>query len=413
VSRRRLLIAAMLVTGMAVGCAVALLSRGAPATARATPFVSIGVARAVQRLPIAPAGPVVIAARAADPGGAKAWAVRRVTARQGKTTFPCSQLGRLDGTRFGWISANRPFRLARLDQLDVPTMCGERFSRGMPQLSLVTLTTDGTTGLPRPERTVVWGVLPPGVTSARLDDGTRLAPGPGAARVVLAVLPSRPLGEPRLTGTLTTTRATTRRFAYPDPARILDDELAHRRTSDRPTARPKGGTPIRSRVVIAARVPDPAGGAAWGITTAPSTTGATCFSSPAHLVGTRPALVDPRLSTASPHPFAALSCSDRRAPDAARPLRMDVLLTSIPEQDPSGSLQLRRLDTRTVLYGRATAAVRTVTITTSRDIRTLVPDRRTHVVLAVYDGDFPGERLKFTATLRDGRRVTLLQSSGA
>jgi hypothetical protein len=92
---------------------------------------------------------------------------------------------------------------------------------------------------------------------------------------------------------------------------------------------------------------------------------------------------------------------------------MDVMLTSIREEDPGGSLQLRRLVTRTVLHGRTTAAVRTVTITTSRDIRTLVPDPRTHVVLAVYDGDFPAGRLKFTATLRDGRSVTLLQASGA
>ena len=97
---------------------------------------------------------------------------------------------------------------------------------------------------------------------------------------------------------------------------------------------------------------------------------------------------------------------------AAHPLRLNVLGSSIPDTDPAGTGQLRRLDGRTVLHGRTTADVREVTITTSRDIRTVVPDRRTHVFLAVYDGSFPGEPFRVTATLRDGSRRTVVQSSG-
>jgi hypothetical protein len=143
-------------------------------------------------------------------------------------------------------------------------------------------------------------VLPAGVTEARLDDGMRLPVDEDHAGVVLAVAPGRPLGEPRLAGTLRTSGGGSRRFAIPGP----DDVDDRRRTGGRRVAAP-GGRPLRRRIAIAARAPDPAGGAAWGVLTAPSTTGATCFSSPAHLVGRRPALVDPRLGTASPYPSRA------------------------------------------------------------------------------------------------------------
>jgi hypothetical protein len=355
-------------------------------------------------VPIDAAGPITIVARADDPGGDAPWAVRHVRARQGGATFPCRQLGRLDGERFGWISPDSPFRPALLDQRDVPTLCGPSLRGGRPQLWAMTLTTDAAAGLPQPARSIVWGVLPPGATSARLSDGTLLQAARGGDGAVLAVLPGRPVGEPLLSGTLTTSTGT-RRFT--------DPRLDQRRQLDRRTGRSRrGGRPIDDRATIAVRVPDPAGGAAWGILVAPSTTGATCISDPGRLVGQRLADVDPRLGVASASPFTRFDCSGRRAPTAAHPLRMDVAGFSISDEDPTGTLQLRRLGDRTVLHGRTTAGVPTVTITTSRDIRTLTPDPRTHTLLAVYDGSFPSERLKFTATLRDGRRVTLLQSSG-
>ncbi len=401
---RRLLMA-MLVAGIAIGCAIALLGRAERSRAVAAPVASASQT-AVQRVPLEPNGPVTIDARADDPGGGAAWAVRRLTTGRPGKTYPCVQLGRLDGERFGWIAASQPFRLARLDQLDVPTRCGGQFFRGLPELSVETITTDGAGGLPQPDRTVVWGVLPPGVTSARLRDGTELAV--GADRVVLAVLEGKPVGEPLLEGTLVSAGGATRPFSFPQ--------------IQRETARPHGlprhpgpppGSPVAGAIRIATRVPDPAGGAAWGILTAPSTKGTICFSHPVQLVGDRAAFVDPRLGTARPDPFGDLDCSERRAPSPAHPVRMDVGNTSIPSEDPMGTLQLRRLNNRTLLSGRTTADVRSVTITTSRDIRTVVPDPRTHVVIAVYDGNFPGERLKFTARLRNGRSVTMLQSSGS
>ncbi|MDP1847878.1 MAG: hypothetical protein Q8K79_08805 [Solirubrobacteraceae bacterium] len=397
----------VLVAGIAIGCGAALLGDRVPA--RSVPTVGAADTAPAQRVPLPPHGPVKIAARAADPGGGAAWAVRRFVTRQREATFACLQLGRLDGTRFGWIAPGRPFRLARFDQVDIPTSCGGKFHAGMPSLSVATLTTDASNGLPQPDRTIIWGALPPRAASARLSDGTRLDR--GADGVVLVVLPGRPLGTPRLTGTLRLTSGASRRFAYPRPGVFPPRTLRGRDGKVRPVP-PRGGSPLRDRARVAVRAPDPAGGAAWGIVTAPSTRGGTCRSAPARIVGNRPASVNPRLGLATPDPFADLQCSDRRPPSAAHPLRMDVHLTSIPQEDPTGTVQLRRLNDRTVLHGRTTADVRAVTITTSRDIRTLVPDPRTHTVLAVYDGRLPGEQVKTTATLRNGRRVTVLQSSG-
>ncbi|MDP2710134.1 MAG: hypothetical protein Q8O56_02855 [Solirubrobacteraceae bacterium] len=404
-------VAIVLIAGVGIGGTAALIDRSEPQRALAAPVAGDASRTAAQRVPILPIGPVAIVARADDPGRAAPWAIRRlVTRARGNDAYPCLQLGRLDGARFGWIAPGRPLRLARFDQADVPTICGEHFLGGLPQLSTITLTTDAAAGLPRPDRTIVWGALPPGIASARLSDGTELRA--GAHGTVLAVLPGRPVGEPHVAGTLRTRGGASRPFSFPGFDRYTglppsrEDERVHRRLRE-------AGSPITSRIEIAARVPDPAGGAAWGILTAPSTRGGTCFSVPGRVVGKRLAAIEPRLGVARPAPFGQqLDCVQRRAPTAAQPLRMDVLLSSISDEDPTGTTQLRRLNDRTVLHGRTTADVTAVTITTSRDIRTVVPDPRTGVVIAVYDGAFPDERLKVTATLRDGRQRTVLQASG-
>lgn len=404
----RQIVAVVLSAGIAVGGATALLDRGDAQRAQAAPVA--GVSRtAQQRVPMTPVGPVAIVARADDPGGDQGWALRRVTTRSRGTTYPCLQLGRIDAGRFGWISPGQPFRRARFDQLDVPTLCGETFYRGLPQLMTATLITDAATGVPQPARTLVWGTLPPGFTSAVLSDGTRLPA--GRHRAVLAVLPARRLEPVRLAGTLRTSAGRTRRFAYPQVTRRSEALRSIRDPAQRQRLL-QAGTPVEDRIAIAARAPDPAGGAGWGVLTAPSTTGRVCISSPGRLVGDRLASIEPRLGIARPAPFAELNCLQRRAPTAAQPLRMDVAGFSVHDEDPVGTEQLRRLNDRTVLQGRTTADVRTVTITTSRDIRTLVPDPRTHMFLAVYDGSFPGEPFRVTATLRDGTRRTVVQSSG-
>ena len=50
-------------------------------------------------------------------------------------------------------------------------------------------------------------------------------------------------------------------------------------------------------------------------------------------------------------------------------------------------------------------SVERVTIRSPRDIRTLVPSERGHVVFALYDGHFSAGELVLIATMRGGGRV--------
>lgn len=137
------------------------------------------------------------------------------------------------------------------------------------------------------------------------------------------------------------------------------------------------------------------------------------MSAPGRLVGDQLAVLGPEPGTASLAPFTPTPvCARERIPTARAPLRVDVAGFSHPDADPAGTVALRRLEGRTVVVTRAAAAVRTVTFTTSRGVRTLVPAPRTHVAMNVYDGTFPGERVKITGRLRSGRTVTLVQASG-
>jgi hypothetical protein len=389
-------IAAVLVAGGAIGTAVAVADRGTAPTVRAA---ATALPAAPQRgAPVTPFGPVRVVAQSKDPAGGAPWAVRRFVVHDhrlnGKTdVYSCLQMGRLQGSLFGWISPGSDFRPARFDLADVPSSCGSTFRGGLPQLLTATLTTDAARGNPQPATTVVWGALPPDSVSARLQDGTLLKAGPHGA--VLAVLPGRPVGEPTMRGTLRTRSGAQRPFAGPAPPR--------------PRGRPY---PAPIGLHVAVRTPDPAGGAAWGIVAAHDAHGDTCITHPGRLVGDRLADVDPRLGVARPDFFAAPVCPTRLTPTRAHPIRADVADFAVQDEDPTGSVQLRRLKGRTAIYARTTPDVRTVTITTSRDIRTLIPDPQTHLVLAVYDGSLPGERAKLTAHLASGRTATVVQSTG-
>ena len=347
--------------------------------------------------PVKPVGAVQIVGRADDPGSGLPWATRRFTVREhhrnGKTyTYPCLQLGRLNGSTFGWVTPGAPFRTAAFDLADVPSLCGvNHFRLGLPLLQALTLTTDPAGSAPVPATTVVWGALPPDVASARLADGTTL--NPARHGEVLLALPGRPVGEPVLRGTLRLRSGATRAF---DLARISGRGVRH---------------PKLHGQHVAVRVPDPAGGAPWGIVVGHDSHGALCLGFPNRLVGDRVASVDGRLGTAMTNLIVGdLRCPAGRTPTAAHPIRADASVFATNDEDPVGTIQLRRLTGRVVVYARTTPDVRTVTVTTSRDVRTLVPDPETHLVIAVYDGTFPGERAKLTAHLSDGRVATVMQT---
>jgi hypothetical protein len=62
----------------------------------------------------------------------------------------------------------------------------------------------------------------------------------------------------------------------------------------------------------------------------------------------------------------------------------------------------RTLPGETIVYGTARSDVRSITITTPRDVRTLVPSSAAHSFIAVYDGGFPTGEIVTTAHFADG-----------
>lgn len=405
---RRRIVALILLAGIALGSATAIASRPATVTRSAVAATPPSL-HPVLRAPLTPIGPVTVVARAqdADPSQPE-WAIRRFTTRSAGRTFPCLQLGRLDAGRFGWVTPGRAFRPARFDQADVPTQCAPSFRQGAPALTLTTLITDPSAGLPTPHRAVIWGLLPPDAASARLLNGTALAARPGG--VVLSVAQSHAVGEPGLHGTLILRDGLKpRHFGSPQPGlSTLTSRDAHGQIH-----RQEIPTSVSRRATVAVRAPDPAGGTAWGILTARTPSGTLCISSPGRVVGNVIATVNPYLGTAMREPFAFLQCPPIRTPSPSQPARMDVSIYSVGDEDPAGTRELRRLTDRTVLTGRTTNGIRSVTVTTARDTRTLIPDPRTHLVIAVYDGTFPGESFTITTQSRNGERRQFTQTTGA
>lgn len=77
--------------------------------------------------------------------------------------------------------------------------------------------------------------------------------------------------------------------------------------------------------------------------------------------------------------------------------------TRAPATPETAAQRMRRtLPGRTVVTGIARRDVLSITLRTPRDIRTIRPDPRSHVFLAVYDGAFYGGEIVATAHLRGG-----------
>jgi hypothetical protein len=56
----------------------------------------------------------------------------------------------------------------------------------------------------------------------------------------------------------------------------------------------------------------------------------------------------------------------------------------------------------TTINGRAHPDVVSITVATPRDVRTILPSRRAHAFVVVYDGSFPTGEVVLTARFADG-----------
>lgn len=159
---------------------------------------------------------------------------------------------------------------------------------------------------------------------------------------------------------------------------------------------------------LLARAPDPAGGLPYGVAGVRSEHGGWCFSQSARVVGNSAGSVDFALGTIVDSYEPLMQCLRKDDPIYRHhPVVEGFLLGGGIVEDEGDATRRARVVRRTlpgttVVTGSARADVRSITITTPRDVRTLVPSSPAHAFIAVYDGSFPTGKIVTTAHFADG-----------
>jgi hypothetical protein len=337
-----------------------------------------------------------------DPGGGVGWGIRSfVAARPGHSAHAwlyCQQAGRLFKGRFGWIDGSNVFRPAGPDPYgQAPTLC-ERSAPGPHkpvQIDARTLVLGIDSPAPRLGTTIAWGV---GGTGTRRVDlrvaGHRTRQSLSGRGAFLAFLP-HPVRRSEVSATFTYAGGVT------SDVPLQPDYQLPRGIGARPGP---GNGPVR----LVARAPDPAGGLPYGLAGVKSRDGGWCFSQPERVVGDSVGHVDFALGTIvdSFTPLSECLRADdplfRHHPVAAGFLLGGGIVEDEGDATRRARIVRRTLPGTTIVSGLARADVRSITIATPRDVRTLVPTSPAHAFIAVYDGSFPTGKIVTTAHFADG-----------
>lgn len=365
-------------------------------------------------------GPVAIEARMPDRRGGPAWAVRtfraeRYVHERGRdhpiSTGACAQLGRLWRGRFGWVDATNTFRPARISVVGAPWWCGSRTPdlRGDPELQVVTRITDPRVGAARITQAVVWGIVGSAGRASVTIDGSPVGTATGEHGTFLAAAPSDHAPAVELVAAYPGRAAVHRAVSFRADAERQARQLA-RVIPSRPRL-PAPALPQRgARPTVELRLPDPDGGLPWGMSAARAEGGGWCRSDLARVVGERAGDVDYLLGTFTDAGPSLSGCpAPGRPPTRATPLAFGYTAgAGVADEigaDPLAGRTARRTQRGiTEYYGTADPDVRTITIATPRDVRTIRPSTRAHAFAAVYDGSFPTGQVVLTATFADGHQ---------
>jgi hypothetical protein len=166
--------------------------------------------------------------------------------------------------------------------------------------------------------------------------------------------------------------------------------------------------PSPGPVRLLARAPDPSGGLPYALGGVRSEDGGWCISQPQRVVGERVGAVDFDLGTFAEVYTLSSDCRRRSDPFLNRRGVSETYLFGggIVENEGASAKRARvvrrTLPGATILAGVARADVISITITTPRDVRTLVPTSPAHAFIAVYDGGFPTGKIVTTAHFADG-----------
>lgn len=416
----RALVAAGAAAGVALGAVAAIVIPETSADDTATTPVETGPP-GVQR--VAPArsqprnggfvqlrrrGPAAIESRVKDPAGGPDWAVRvfrsdRLTPkgirRHGVDPVIgrnlCAQLGRMQGTRFGWLDARGTFRPVRIGFRGAPTWCGSRRTDlgGQPTLQVVHTITDPVEPEAAVKATVVWGITGPAARSIDLRLGSRQVRVPLSGQGGFAVVSTGEVRQRDVRG----------RIAY-DGRPAIAVPLRH----SGPDRGPGPLTAANGELV--ARAPDPSGGLPFGLVISRSANGWLCTSTGGRVVGDLVGQVDYELGTLAEGGGGG-GCN---VPTQKLFRDHPVLLgwssgapQAVPGDDPDRGRVMRRTQRGRMIFGGIAApGVVSVTFASPRDVRTLVPSGPERGIITVYDGSFPTGSFKIIARFQDGRTKT-------
>lgn len=323
------------------------------------------------------------------------------TARYEGRPQRCIQLGRIHDGRFGWVDGARVFRPVGITTRGAPFWCGSRAGDmgGNPHVALTFTLTDPSDGHPGVRRAVVWGIAGPDarwITVGERGDHRVGAPGGRSG----AFLFFAPTGQ-HASGVTLDVDYGGGRHARTRPQAALDS-FVHL-FNDHPHAVP--GAPPH----VAARAADPAGGLPWATVAVRSDRGGWCVGPPGRLAGGHVGSVDLRLGTLEEVLPLPELCADPEHPlTREQPLTLTggssggALGSEPGARRPAGRVERRTVGGTTIEFGAARADVRTITVTSPRDVHTLIPAGPAHAWLVVYDGTFPTGTMTLTSTFADG-----------
>ncbi|MDQ8043245.1 MAG: hypothetical protein AAGC46_02930 [Solirubrobacteraceae bacterium] len=324
------------------------------------------------------AGTDQVSATIADPAGGPAWAIHSWRARSipfphsgGSQDEVCATVGPLVGT-----TVHAP--AGKAAGVGEPTgrqiRCAPIHPTGSARLGFMAMNNllsfpvpyvdDPLSRTPHLSRIVLATVVPGAVSAVveRHRDHARTRALVGPLGAMLAMLPPS--------------------YAAPGTEVRVHYRLAdgHTKTSDWLAYAP-AKRPVRARAL------DPDGGADWAVQSISNREpGVPAF--PGQLVDGRLATVDPSTGAVGFSGFGTMG-SGRLDRDHPVWFQQQPTLPDINPDEPTlATIQRRTLPGETVIYGGVAPGVRTVTIRTPRDVRTVRPSKTTGLFVVVYDGRF-------------------------
>jgi len=364
--------------------------------------------------------PVTLEARTPDPLGGPDWVVRVATTQAAVPTARgglnveapqrCAQLGRLVNDRFGWVDGNDVFHPVPIDSTLVPIICAST-SPGQghdPQVNVANRVAKSSQTNAHLIQTVVWGLAGASAQSTVTVDGhdhPAASSQDGVFVVPVAASAHRPdvhlavRYADGLTATADDSYRADSLSALAVQARLWRQMRVH------PKHPAPAIPPANAQAVVDARYADPDGGLPYAMLAIRCGGDRWCPSELGNVVGDRVGMVREPAGLfadeqASPN-FGIASSNPQ--PTKRRPLVFDTGESAFRSDGTQAPGALRAQQGTTTIEGVADPSVKTITIVSPRDTRTIVPSLHAHAFAAVYDGRFAAGRFTMTAKLADGR----------